>query len=403
MAIDLATIGRRLKEARQNCGISQEDAADALGIPRTAMVHIESGNRSISTLELASLAELYRCPIADLLEERVEEDDVLVTLHRLSGDAGPVVQREVARCVEICREGYNLEQVLGRRARTGPPAYEVSPPKLIADAVEQGEAIAREERRRLGLGHAPIPDMAELLSCEGIWASGVGLPDEMSGLFLHNASLGFVVLVNFDHSRGRKRFSYAHEYAHALFDRSRPVNVTSRRNSSELIEKRANSFAASFLIPKSGVELFLASLNKGAASRRNFRVYDVTSEEGAGEAERRTLASTQKVTYQDAALLAAHFGVSYQAAVYRLDDLGYVTRDEAKDLIAKLQEAETYLDALGKLDAVRGRPSAQDRELVGQVLPLVCEAFRREEISRGKLLELGKLLKVDQRKLATLV
>ena len=53
MTINLAVLGRRLKEARMNCGISQEAAAQAIGVPRTAIVHIESGNRSISTLELA--------------------------------------------------------------------------------------------------------------------------------------------------------------------------------------------------------------------------------------------------------------------------------------------------------------------------------------------------------------
>jgi Zn-dependent peptidase ImmA (M78 family) len=55
-----------------------------------------------------------------------------------------------------------------------------------------------------------------------------------------------VILVNSSPVRARRRFSYAHEYAHALLDRDRQVTVTSTDNAAELIEKRANAFAASF-------------------------------------------------------------------------------------------------------------------------------------------------------------
>jgi Zn-dependent peptidase ImmA (M78 family)/transcriptional regulator with XRE-family HTH domain len=405
MAIDLATIGRRLKEARQNCGVSQEAAAEAIGVPRTAIVHLEAGNRSISTIELAELAQLYRRPVAGFLaEDETQEEDFLVALHRLTGEglSSKDLEREVTRCVTVCREGYELETMLDRHPRHGPPTYDLVAPKSFAAAVMQGETVAEEERMRLGLGHSPIPDMAELLSCEGIWATGAKLPDEMSGVFLHQPAIGLVILVNYGHSRGRKRFSYAHEYAHSLLDRKRSVNVTSKQNAGELIEKRANAFAASLLVPKGGVETFLNGIKKGGASRRNFHVYDVATGEGL-ETERRALASEQEITYQDGALLAAHYGVSYHVAVYRLGDLNYINREQIKALIEQAGEADTYLDCIGRREDVSGRPSPQDRDLVGQIIPLALEAYRREEISKGKLLELGKLLRVEARKLTALI
>ena len=67
MAIDQATLGKRLRDARNNRGISQEEAAEKLGVPRTALVHLEAGNRSISTLELVELAGLYQRPIIGFL------------------------------------------------------------------------------------------------------------------------------------------------------------------------------------------------------------------------------------------------------------------------------------------------------------------------------------------------
>ena len=62
-------LGRKLREARELCGISQQVAADAIGVPRTAITHIEGGNRAVSTLELSKLADLYRVPVARFFEE----------------------------------------------------------------------------------------------------------------------------------------------------------------------------------------------------------------------------------------------------------------------------------------------------------------------------------------------
>lgn len=78
-------------------------------------------------------------------------------------------------------------------------------------AVQQGELVAADERRRLGLGRSTVPNMADVVRDQGIWACSAELPEEMSGLFLKHSSTGMVILVSYDHVRSRKRFSYAHE------------------------------------------------------------------------------------------------------------------------------------------------------------------------------------------------
>ena len=69
MALDPITLGRRLREARENRRLTQEQAAQAIGISRTALVHIEAGKRSLSTLELSELAKLYHRSVADFFAE----------------------------------------------------------------------------------------------------------------------------------------------------------------------------------------------------------------------------------------------------------------------------------------------------------------------------------------------
>jgi Zn-dependent peptidase ImmA (M78 family)/transcriptional regulator with XRE-family HTH domain len=402
MSIDQATLGKRLRDARVNCGLTQEQAADQLGVPRTAIVHMEAGNRSISTLELVELAKLYQRPIADFFRETEEHhnEDVLRAFHRVAPDFcdNPQLNSEIARCAAVCRQGVELQTLLSLGSRGGPPAYDLPTPDSSIQAIRQGERVATEERRRLGLGDNPISDMADLIASQGIWASAVELPDGMSGTFLHHASIGLVVLVNYDHPRARKRFSYAHEYAHATLDRNHSVVVTRDTNRSDLVEVRANAFAAAFLMPESGVSAFLANRDKGQASRETISVYD-PSAEGAGaqlEAHWRSAPGSQRITCQLVGMTAHNFGVSYQAAAYRLKSLRFISKEVLEALLLQEDKGLEFLEVLKMKDDLVGKDNnkdrREDRELVREVASLAVEAFSRDEISKGKLLDIASLL-----------
>lgn len=406
MSFNQQVLGRRLREARENCGLNQQAAADKIGAPRTAITQLEAGNRAVSTLELVELAELYNRPVVDFFHEQaLTEDDLLVALHRLA--PGLAIQAEikeqVERCLNLCREGAILEEHLGRSARSGPPSYDFPAPRTVGEAIRQGEQVALQERKRLGLGQTPIADMGELISDQGIWSAGVALPDEMSGLFLSHPSIGMAILVNIHHARGRNRFSFAHEYAHALLDRNRTATVSTCDNASELIEKRANSFASAFLIPTEGVIAFIRALDKGAPSRHEEIMFDVATNSHI-EAQLRSVPGSQVITYQDAALLARHFGVSYQAAIYRLKSLRFVSQPECAKLLEREEEGKSFLAFLNLLedfDATENR-ERQERDLKSQLVQLAIEAYRREEISRGRLLDISKKLSLPGRKLLEL-
>ena len=64
--VDAMQLGNRLRAARERCRLSQQAVADALDLPRTAVTNMESGSRSVSTLELTKLAEIYRYSAAPL-------------------------------------------------------------------------------------------------------------------------------------------------------------------------------------------------------------------------------------------------------------------------------------------------------------------------------------------------
>jgi transcriptional regulator with XRE-family HTH domain len=57
MSLDATELGRRIRKIRENRGFTQQDLADLLAIPRPAMVQIEAGNRSLSSVELMKLSK----------------------------------------------------------------------------------------------------------------------------------------------------------------------------------------------------------------------------------------------------------------------------------------------------------------------------------------------------------
>jgi Zn-dependent peptidase ImmA (M78 family)/DNA-binding XRE family transcriptional regulator len=412
MSLDLVNVGKRLREARENCGYTQEQAAEAIGASRTVIVHIEAGRRVPSTLELADLAELYKKPITHFLAPPTVAEEATsagVNLHLRVEHAfreAPDVRCSVDRWLAVVQEGAELSAILGNPQRENLPYYTQNSPKTLAEAFEQGETVAEQERKRLGLGDKPIHMIQDLLTSVGAWVAGVNLPKEISGMFLYERSIGPVILINNTHARVRRRFSYAHEYAHALIDREHDSTamISTQANATERTEKRANAFAASFLMPESGVRTFLASLAKGGPARQIRAVYGIT---GSEQSEERATPGSQKIVYQDVALLARYFGGSYQAAAYRLRDLGIIGSSELQSLVQQNDQANAYLKVLNFIQAIDSEEAQSEGvdeagELVSQVVYRAIEAYRREEISRGRLRDLGAKIGISGKKLVEL-
>ncbi len=403
--MDPINLGNRLRAVRERSGLSQQEVADHLGLQRTAITLIEGGQRQVSTTELAQLGTLYRRSIAELLEQSDRfEEDYAVILHRRAPELqdNPQVKVDIETCLNLCRLGIELEHMLGRSPRQGPPTFAQAAPKNAAEAVSQGFEVAVEERRRLGLGSAPIRNIVERINAQGVWAVATPLTSNMAGLFMRHPAIGLVTIANREHALPRRRFSFAHEYGHVLMDRDRDVQVSTTTNSEDLVEKRANAFAAAFLLPASGVEHFFANLDKGRGTRQQQLVYDVASN-GNFDVESRETPNSQTVTYQDVATLANSYGVSYEAAVYHLNSLRYLDRTETQILRGKSALAKRYIDLFGLRPNDAPDPHRDGVDLPRQILYLAMEAFRREEISRGRLLDIGLTLKIDVKDLVWLV
>ena len=406
MPITQEELASRIRRAREACRLTQEQVGEILGVSRSTVAQIEAGNRAVSSLELDQLAHLFGRDIREFVAETFDEADSLAALFRAQPEVvgEPSVAGALRDCVSLGREITSLERLIGLDGGTAATAsYTLPVPSTRWEAIQQGERLATEERRRLGLGEAALPDLTELLEGQGIRTGVVELPADVSGLTLNDPKVGLFVVANRNQHVLRRRFSFAHEYGHVLADRTRFGLVSRSSESSNLIEVRANSFAASFLLPENGVRQFVASLGKGKPSRIYADVVGVVSDEEEGVAvEGRTAPGSQLVQLYDVVRLAHHFGVSRIAALYRLRNLRILSKPEFDHLkgLDDLGRGKQLAEHLGlpEPDHVEVRERFQHR-----ILSLALEAYRREEISRGKLDELASMLGFSHDRLESLL
>ena len=393
MAVTHRELAQRLRTARRANHVTQASAARVLRVSRSAISQIESGNRNISGLELHRLARLYGRDIGEFLEEEFSEVLPIRALFRAHPDVSldDVAKQSLARCVELQRHVANLRWLLGMEPGVASvPTYSSSVPQSTWDAVQQGRMAAEDERSRLDLGTAPLPDVADLLEAQGISTAQVVMDDNISGLALIENGHGILVVANERHHILRRRFSFAHEYAHVLLDRDRKRILSHVNDRSSTVEVRANAFAAAFLMPAEGVSAYVLALEKGRRSRDKVEIFD---EDVAMRAERRFEPGSQDLRMHDVVRLAHHFRVSCSAMLFRLKGLRLLSEADYRRL------TDEYRSGLDKtlrrlLDLPEPDHAIERTRFRARFLGLAIEAFVREKISRRKLDELGVLANV---------
>lgn len=392
MSIDQAELGKRLKQARESCALTQEDAAHEMGMARATIAQIELGNRSVSGIELSRFAHLYARDIREFLAPSFSVDGLTAVLFRSEDDSQDGVKSALRDCIALGHQLRDLEDLLGVARNTGNVA---SYPSVALgskwDAIQSGTQAAIEERRRLGLGSAPLSDIPALLEAQGIRTGLISMPDGVSGLMISDPSVGLFLVVNREHPPVRQRFSWCHEYAHLLLDRAQRGHVSRESKRADLLEVRANVFAANFLMPEDGVRQFVGNLGKGNTSRLHAEVFD-----GAGvvPVDTRTAGGSQDLQIYDVVKLAHHFGVSALSALYRLLNLKLVTDKQFQEM--KQMDADGVSRAVAELLGL-AETSADENvtAFYRRYLVLALEAYRREKISRRRLVEIGSSLGVQ--------
>jgi Zn-dependent peptidase ImmA (M78 family)/transcriptional regulator with XRE-family HTH domain len=295
-------LGRRLRRSRERAGITQGEAGRTLDLDDTAVAKIERGKRGVGALELKSLAALYRTSMEDLLEDSSFELEVPLKIAERrvgSQSLGPKAEAMKRRLQRVVADDRWLRE--GEPEGFWTPVFS---PIATSDGVRglsRGYAGAESFRERHGLGASSIADVAILADEVGVVVARMPLGDEAGspdGCSALDPETGAAyILINSDKPRVRRRFTIAHELGHLalghLLGGQVIVDETVRGKSQ--YEQQANAFAAGLLMPAEGVH--------GTVGRLKERLGDPPD-------------PLDWIVW-----LVASFGVSEQAAAYRLANL----------------------------------------------------------------------------------
>lgn len=361
-------IGVRLRVARETAGLTQADAASSIDVARTTLVAIEKGQRRIRPDELHKLARQYHTSINALLRRESVCVDLVPRFRKLCTSSDQAADTAARLLTNLVQAEVELENLLGIKP---PRNYPPERPLMLGDIAAQAENNATELRHWLGLGLTPVRDLVSLLELDlGVRVYTRRLDAKVSGLFAYDEQYGACMLLNANHPRERRAQTGGHELGHFSSSRRRPDILHRNEQDNSREERYANAFARAFLTPARTVMHRFQDLTAGAS----------------------------RLTRRHVILLAHVFGVSREAMVRRLEELGLtkagtwdwfqangrITDEHARQVLGDLAAVDT-----GQIEAVR--PTTLRLNM------LAAEAWRQDLLSEGQLARLLRLSRVELR------
>lgn len=170
------------------------------------------------------------------------------------------------------------------------------------------DLMTKAERLRKELGednNSPIDIFSLAQGIENLTIVFYPLGATISGMCIKGTDGRCTIAINSSMTLGRQRFTLAHEFYHFYFDNSMKSICTKAIETDTDVEKRANAFAAFFLMPRAALTEKVDYLKQRSG----------------------------KLEIQDIIYIEQHFRVSHQTAVYHLHNCGCINSEERDDLL----------------------------------------------------------------------
>lgn len=357
MTINLAMLGGKLKQYRDQLQETVNEVAEVTGISPERLDEMEAGRVEPTGDEILILADHFHCDFRYFISnERVAPFEQTDTLYRRHGeDFRKEDRRAVQEFLYLCETEALLMQELGRATIQ----FKFDPRGSYMK--RHGENAAAALRQALGYGDREVRrDVFSDFRSIGIHVFRRKLGNSnISGLFIHHPIAGRCALVNYSEDVYRQRFSAAHEVAHAILDVDQEATVSLEEYpGTDLKEVRANRFASCFLMPPAFLQ-------------------QIRPSNGWSDEECRHWANELRVSCNAFGISLAEAEIVDRARSAQIQRLR-VPRDAKKDpelpedLSAAQRQKKAHLLGLGLSDFYVG---------------LCFDAFREGVISRGRLAE----------------
>ncbi|WP_026341896.1 helix-turn-helix domain-containing protein [Actinomadura atramentaria] len=237
MLVEAKEIGRRIADARGRAGFTQADLAQEIALDRSALAKIETGDRRVTALELARIAQAVGARI-EWFVEQAPEAIVSRRNRQEPGAPSPRIDQwaeRVARAVE-----FTVGSSLG-----GVPA------ETMPTDRNEAERLAAKARRLLGAAQdGPLPDLAEHVAEIGLLAFSFDLGVDSADAATVLLRSGGIAIVNGASQVGRRRLALAHELGHYLVADEYTVDWRiAEQTGAERRESLLDRFARALLLP----------------------------------------------------------------------------------------------------------------------------------------------------------
>ena len=353
------SVGARIRARRKKIGMKQATLAQEAGISAAQLCHLEKNDVQPSIRTLGRIATALGTTVAELLVATDETanrpdavgpipgdalaSDALAKGRVVANGAGMVAHGTLSpalRAIPLSERGgpkggAEIEPVTGlwrvhdardtavdRRVRArlrkeieswkkleraaGITRPSPTLPLFFPAASEFGALLAREIRTAGGIGPTAITDPAALLDAKGFRVVETNLPSGLDSWSLWDPQGGNAfIFLRAAATAERKRFRAAFELGHLArfvsggFRPLRDIGAS---------RKISRAFAAAFLLPEEAVREAALSLAIGA----------------------------DDWTWELALALKARFGVSAETFLYRIEELGMVSREKNKEFRSML-------------------------------------------------------------------
>ena len=296
-------IGNQLRVARKSLGLTLQDVSNEIGLSVSTASDMERGKRQVTSIELSKLSKLYGRPLDFFLRNQANSSFSML----LRGvDETSISKESIIKFQSLCSNYRLLKNLMNSPDVPSPPDYSRQNPSLI-----NAEEIAEAERSSLGLNGQPIKDISDLLeSKRGVMIFHLPEnPNRFFGAFASDNTCGACFLINSNSPFRRRVFTIAHEYAHCIAHKDKLAHIDyqpafENRNQNE---RFADAFAAAFLMPRGTV---LEICNQLQSSKQNIMPMIIVQ-------------------------LAIYFGVSFEAAGWRLVALRKLSRDKWYSILSQ--------------------------------------------------------------------
>jgi Zn-dependent peptidase ImmA (M78 family)/transcriptional regulator len=295
--------------ARESRGLSQTELAQKLNTTQGFVSRVETDMKSMSEETLARLSKILKYPPAFFYREG--EAFVPMSLNFRKRDH---VNAKALMPFEAQCNLYRLAvETLAQKIKL--PGQNI--PALELKKAGSEEQAAKQLRKYWKLPKGPVENLTELLETNGIIVISFDFGTErIDSRTILTKEKDPIIVVNKNHLADRQRFSLAHELGHLV------MHSHALPSHERDISHEANMFAAGFLLPESEVRKDLEA--------------DITLSLLAG--------------------LKKKWKVSMIALLYRAVDLGFLTENQKKYMLAQFNQRNIRRREPVELDFPKEKP-----------------------------------------------